>query len=370
MINLAYDHQAFCLSPYGGITRYVYELASRSASLDSFDVKILAGLYTNNYVKRDQKSIVRGLQIPTVPKTAQVLRLINSGLVGAYLQYKTPNIVHETYYSQRRIAPKSCQTVLTVYDMIHEKFGHMMPRREQRIVDAKRSAIERADHIICISEQTKRDLIETFDVIPEKLSVVHLGFSLTQNKNSDSLPIVGQPYILYVGSRRSYKNFSGLVHAYAASKEINQDIALVCFGSQAFSDSERELFQELGLNQNQVIHLSGDDNVLGHLYANAEAFIYPSLYEGFGIPPLEAMSFDCPVICSNGGSIPEIVGDAGVYFDPNSLSSIVNSLKMVLLSPLKQANLVELGKQRLTRFSWEKCAIETQNIYQGLLAKN
>ena len=124
----------------------------------------------------------------------------------------------------------------------------------------------------------------------------------------------------------------------------------------------------LGLALEQVMHVGGSDERLAAMYKGAAALVYPSKYEGFGIPPLEAMSLDCPVICSNTSSIPEVVGEAGEYFDPFDQDSIRAAIERVLQSPARRQQLVVLGRSRCKLFSWERCAEQTAAVYRRLVA--
>jgi glycosyltransferase involved in cell wall biosynthesis len=249
--------------------------------------------------------------------------------------------------------------------MIHERFPNSFSRNDVTR-RAKSAALQRADHIICISENTRRDLIETTGIPIEKTSVVHLGYSLTAMSRSALPPIPEVPYLLYVGARDGYKNFEGLLAAYARS-DLRNAFSLVCFGGGNATPRESSLIQSLGINPANIIFLHGSDSALSSLYASASAFVYPSLYEGFGIPPLEAMSFGCPVVCSNTSSMPEVVGDAAELFDPNDLDSMCTALEQVLLSTHRSQQLVALGHERIKLFSWEKCARETLDTYKRVL---
>jgi glycosyltransferase involved in cell wall biosynthesis len=251
--------------------------------------------------------------------------------------------------------------------MIHEKlrdhFSMADPASRKKAL-----AVERADHVICISEQTRQDLIELLGVNPAKTSVVHLGFRLTSQ--SDSVPESSAqtcPFLLYVGERRGYKNFNGLLQAYATSLMLRNDFDLICFGGGEFTHREKTLLQQLGLSNGNVRQVSGDDALLAEYYRSASAFIYPSLYEGFGIPPLEAMSFNCPVVCSNVSSIPEVVGNAGEMFDPYDLDSMRMAIERVVSDNVLQQTLIARGQERIKLFSWERCAQETLAIYRSIL---
>ena len=183
--------------------------------------------------------------------------------------------------------------------MIHEKYSEYL-QPDDNMSYIKLQAINRADHVICISENTRKDLIELTNIPQAKTSVVHLGFSLWIYQRRGP-KIINRPYLLFVGHRGGYKNFRRFLQAYATSKRLVQDFDVVCFGGFEFSSDELTFISSLGLTSNKVRRISGDDQVLANLYLNAAAFIYPSLYEGFGIPLLEAMSYQCPVVCSNAG---------------------------------------------------------------------
>ncbi len=172
---------------------------------------------------------------------------------------------------------------------------------------------------------------------------------------------------LYVGNRKGYKNYSGLLNAYAKSAALQSQFKLVCFGGGRFSNAEQEHRARLGLAKGQVLCFEGQDPVLASLYKNASAFVYPSMYEGFGMPPLEAMSFGCPVVCSNRAAIPEIVGDAGEYFDPHDGGEMIEAILRVTTSRPYADELRSKGNLQISKYSWHKCASETFNIYKTLL---
>jgi glycosyltransferase involved in cell wall biosynthesis len=363
-MKITYDYQTFNLQEYGGIPRYFYEIATRLSNVSGVDASILAFSYINQYLKDSPSGLVTGMQRPVLPKTGQAFGAINKELSRLWLRYQKTDILHETYYSRYGVAPNDCTIILTVYDMIHEKLSSSVTIDSDRTRKLKESAVRRADHIICISESTKTDLLEFIDVDPAKVSVIHLGHSFI--KSTPIYSDIPDPYILYIGLRQGYKNFNGLLRAYAASSKINSNFKLLCFGSHPFSKDEMKLINELNLTENQVIYAGRQDKMISHLYSNASAFIYPSLYEGFGIPPLEAMNFGCPVICSNLSSIPEVVGDAGELFDPYSINSIVTAMENVLFSTERTHELIQKGAIRKEMFSWDKCANETLQLYYSL----
>lgn len=377
-IKILFDPQIFCAQVYGGVSRYFCELASRLPAVNSnFLIKIIAPMYVNEYIKLVPTSLVRGFPAPkfifrgftlfsSYIKT--VFRLIGIGLGSIYIYLVNPDIVHETYFYPVHIFRRRTIKVLTIYDMIHEKFPSDFPPND-KTAKYKKLAASSADHIICISESTRQDVIDILGVEPNRTSVIYLGFNsftLFQGVPNDMLHFFSTPYLLYVGQRGGYKNFEKFICAYVQSKSLSEIFKVICFGGGVFTANEIRLMNDLGINRNAVLQISGNDQLLGHFYKNATAFIYPSLYEGFGIPPLEAMSQGCPVVCSLSSSIPEVVGDAGEYFDPNDILGISNAIERVVFNENRITELKFLGSRRLTKFSWDKCAQETGEMYLKL----
>ncbi len=368
-MKIVFDHKVFSWQQYGGISRYIYELAQGLATECRQDVAVVAPFYVNQYLKQAPKSLkVLGLPVKQIRRTGRILRAINWVMAWPIIRYLQPDIVHETYYSASRIAPKSTKVVLTVYDMIHERFSEQFSAFDSTIKD-KAIAVARADHIICISEQTRQDLIEFLGVNPAKTSVVYLGFSLTSKPvTPQKIDSPTRPFLLYVGDRGGYKNFEGLLRAYAESTKLKNYFDLICFGGGAFTSKEISLFQQLDLAIDAVRQVSGNDAVLVSYYQAASVFVYPSLYEGFGIPPLEAMSFNCPVVSSNVSSIPEVVGNAALMFNPNETQSIKLAIEQVVGDSALREVLIARGQERIKQFSWERCAQETLDVYRKVLA--
>lgn len=367
LVKVVYDYQIFSLQEYGGVSRYICEVAARTAKADGFNVKVAAFAYINKYLRNYNSDLVVGMPMPVVPKTTKIRSRFNAGIYKHWLQGNSPDIVHETYYSSRRLAPHSSKTVITVHDMVHEKFSSLF-RKSDEISLIKAKAILKADHVICVSKNTKRDLLDILNVDPQKVSVIYHGYFLKDSFTPQSTTVgLPQCYILFIGQREGYKNFQRLLQAFASSYKLKSDFSLVCFGGGSFSRKELDLIQRLGLIENRVKQLSGDDNTLVNLYYNASAFVYPSLYEGFGIPLLEAMSFDCPVVCSNTSSIPEVVGNAAELFDPYEPESIVEALETVLYSSERIKKLIMLGRDRIKLFSWDICADQTRLVYLSLM---
>ena len=366
-LSIAFDHQIFDLQRYGGVSRYFVEIANELARDPSLQVAIEAPLHINEYLRSVRPPVMsRALYVGGIPKIRRFAHVVNALLMPPLMRHRKPDIVHRTYYAAGQPTVKGARSVITVYDLIHERMGagmaHDKPARE------KRAAIAEADHAICISESTRRDLIELFGVDPQKTSVVHLGFSLMPAQGTFAVPLPDREFILYVGLRGNYKNFQGLLDAYAASAKLRDRFDIVCFGAAPFSAEETSAIAATGARAGAVVHLGGADSVLQQCYQRAAMFVYPSLYEGFGIPPLEAMSFSCPVLCCPVASMPEVVGEAAAFFDPGSVDSLVAAIDRVSTNSSYRAELVRRGTARLAHFSWTQCAEQTLQVYRKVMS--
>jgi glycosyltransferase involved in cell wall biosynthesis len=271
------------------------------------------------------------------------------------------DVAHHTYYWPLPDRLPVRARVTTIHDMIDEV---LVPRPVKSRL--KLQSIRQADHVICVSEYTRKTLLDFYDISPDKVSVVHLGRPQVMADISSENPVC-QPYILYVGPRSGYKNFDRLLAAYAASDRLKRDFRMACFGGGPFTADEKSAFVASGIAPDSVLHFTGDDAVLHASYRGAALFVYPSLYEGFGLPPLEAMALGSPVACSNATSIPEIVGEAGEYFDPGHAESITHAMEAVLYSGTRRQELIRLGYERALGFGWDRCARETLDIYRAIV---
>jgi len=249
--------------------------------------------------------------------------------------------------------------------MIHEKFASKYPElgNNKKIFNQKKELIYKAPKVIAISESTRNDLVEIYGVDANKIDVIYLGSSFNANSESNQ-PILSKPYILFVGSRSGYKNFSFCVEALHENLK-NNDISFVCAGGGGFNHDEIDLINHLGLND-LVIQYSITDQILANLYKYSIAFVFPSLYEGFGIPVLEAFACNTPCLLSNGGSLPEVGGEAAVYFDPLNADSINNSINLILDDKNLRNGLINSGNQRLNIFSWKNTYDKTIKFYNTL----
>jgi glycosyltransferase involved in cell wall biosynthesis len=209
-------------------------------------------------------------------------------------------------------------------------------------------------------------LIRLYGTDPKKISVVHLGCDVVSLASETKKGNSGRPYLLYVGLRSGYKNFNRFVQAYAASAQLRDSFDIVAFGGGNLTTTEQDFLQGLQLRTGEVRQIDGDDAMLAQYYCNASALVYPSSYEGFGLPPLEAMAYRCPVVSSNASVMPEVIGDAAEFFDPLNIDSIACAIQNVVLSPTRVKDLVAKGLERVTQFNWRRCAEEHLAVYEKL----
>lgn len=303
-----------------------------------------------------------GHRRPLIPKTGVIFSALSDFYFEKYFIRKYDyDIYHSTYY--KLLASKfRGKRVVTVYDMIHERFNNPFYEKDPTVVN-KKNICYSADGIICISQSTKNDLIEYLDIDEEKINVIYLANSL--NKSNDFKRLVNDPYILFVGHRSGYKNFDVLFKAYCSNRSIKENFYLVCFGGGNFSKTEQALFDGYNVS-GRLKQFAGPDRILTNLYSYASAFIFPSFYEGFGLPVLEAMHLGCPVIISDRSSLPEVAGSAGLYFNPESAEDLSEKLEKVLSDTKLRESLIIKGYQQEKKFSWDICAKNTLDFYQTL----
>ena len=368
-MRILYDHSVFQNQRFGGISRYFYELITRVLKEKDVEVDLFQGIHVNECDLSSNKSLYNSYlgykpKLNISPFIRSHLFVVpNKILFGGFYRTSNADVYHPTYYYQGIKKYQKAPIVLTVYDMIHELYPNQL-RYSKYTIDAKRISIETADKIICISNNTKKDLMEINNVPEDKIEVIYLANSLPKSNNYLNITKefgIRKPYLFYVGDRNGlYKNFSTLLDAYTSSLKDRFD--LVCFGGGPFNKNELSIINKAKCN-NKVFQLSASDYILSSLYQNAFAFVCPSHYEGFGLPLVEAMGMKCPVIAANTSSIPEVVGDAGILFDPNYKEDLIEAVELLENDTDKRKELITMGFKRESIFSWDKTVKETLKVY-------
>lgn len=308
-----------------------------------------------------------------VPKTLfklfeGVFRKINRNRSLSAISKGAFDVFHPTYYDTFFLDDLGGKPfVLTIHDMTHERFPQYFSAKDCTIANKKLLATH-ATRIIAISESTKKDIVELLGIDESKIDVIYHGLDARAVAEGCPQELQGQRYILYVGERRRYKNFENTAIAFAKLKKNNPDLSLVMTG-RPVSESENKLFEDLGIGESVKVYTDVSDDVIMQLYHNAQLFVYPSLYEGFGIPILEAFSQNCPVVLSKASCFPEVAGDAAEYFAPESVEEQYDALNRVLSDNVLRETLIRKGRERLSHFTWEETVRNTEKTYEKALGK-
>lgn len=363
-MKVLFDHQIFLAQKHGGISRYFVELAKNFPS-ENNSVDIFSPLYINEYLHHlNQPNVkIHGMYINKIPRFKGIISEMSCMLNSKYLSCKDYDIFHETYYSKKQTKELKQPLITTIHDMIHELYPESFLKSD-RTAFHKKEATKRADRIIAISNSTKRDLINILGVDENKIDVIYHGCTLPKVQDVISLDI--PPYILYVGARGGYKNFKRVLKSYSASKLLCENFDLICFGGGSWTKEETIMISSLKI-ESKVKLILGDDAKLVGLYKNARCLVYPSLYEGFGFPPLEAMAHGCPSVVSNASSMPEVCEKAAIYFNPEDVEDMRDKIQKVCFDEEVRKKVIDEGVIQVSKFSWEKCADETLQTYRKAL---
>jgi len=383
-MKILFDHQAFTFQKYGGISRYFAQLISNLPTDIIADIGIRYS--DNEYLK--QTHIVNNLQSLFQPidifcpkikfpykrklfKYIQRKQLLNyptaydqnKKITIELLKKQDFDIFHPTYFDDYFLDYIGSKPfVLDIHDMIYEIYPEMFndPETSRR----KATLAHKANHIIAVSEKTKQDVIQILGVPENKISVIYRGNSFDESILTPSIELP-KDYLLFVGERDNYKNFIFTLAALHQILKKNKNIILLCTG-KPFNETEKRYISNLGI-ESQLMTVSVNDNELFWLYSHAKAFIFPSYYEGFGIPILEAFQAGCPVILSNTSCFPEIAQDAALYFNPKSMDEIRSTINKVLNNDDLRQELIAKGYERSKAFSWEDSVNKTIKIYESVL---
>jgi glycosyltransferase involved in cell wall biosynthesis len=295
------------------------------------------------------------------------------------LRRERPDLYHAPHY----VLPAGvrCPSVVTIHDCIHLMFPQYLPNRLAYAYARAQmwSAARRSDCILTVSEASKRDILHLFNVPPEKIVVVYNAidshFAVTPSQEAVSRVReryqLDHKFVLYVGNIKPHKNLVRLIEAFHQLRQGElADLKLLIIGDQIskLPSLRRAVHRHKLHKQVRFLGYVGDDQ-LAILYRLASVFVFPSLYEGFGLPPLEAMASGTPVVASNVSSLPEVVGDAAVLVNPYDVDAIVDGLRRVLTDPALAANMSRKGIERAREFSWERSVAKTWAVYQTIAGK-
>ena len=373
----------FDLSPavhhHAGIGRYAYELLTALTRLDRAN----AYRVFHNRLAPGECIDAPLDQLPrtVIPLTAKPWRM--SVLLADFLRVPMDRWIPgvDVFHGTDHLLPpfSRARTVFTLHDLIFKFFpeyhlplnraflGLMLPR-----------FLRRADAIIAVSECTKRDAIRLYHLPPERITVIYEGVDPALRPESDSARIAqararyahDQPFILYLGTIEPRKNIVALIDAVRALRARGLPHRLLIAGRKGWLyQPTLDHVAQMGMSDAVDFLDYVPDAELPALFSACDAFVFPSLYEGFGLPPLEAMACSAPVVCSNTSSLPEVVGDAAVLFDPRDIGEIASAIERVVSDAALRDELRAKGIAQAAKFSWERAARETLAVYESVCKK-
>lgn len=363
--RILFDYQVFSEQCHGGVSRYFFELLRRLPALGTAPYLPLK-LFNNTYLRGTTEG--RGALYcggVSFRGKNRLMSMLNRRTSRAALRAGGFDVFHPTYFDPYFLDNLCGKPfVLTIYDMIHELFPkNFSAPREIKMSEWKRILASKAAKIITISDKTREDVVRLLGVNPKKVQTIHLANSIDPAAAVWPEGLNVKPgYLLFVGGRAGYKNFTFMARALAPLLE-KEGIPLVCAGGGKFTTEEEALLSGIGLKN--VVQCEAGDSQLAWLYSNALALVFPSLYEGFGIPVLEAFACGCPVALSSTGSLPEVGGEAAVYFDPTSAGGISDCVSGLLYDSALRESLRTKGRSRLNDFSWDRTAEKTLSVYNS-----
>ncbi|MCL2680080.1 MAG: glycosyltransferase family 4 protein [Coriobacteriia bacterium] len=388
MTRVIYDYQAFAMQQTGGVSRYFAQLIQtlqrhpELAVEPLLEVSFAANRYLRDELNIDSKvragEFFHRYQGRGQGKLQAIGNIANKHAAFRLLLQQPNALYHPSYFDpwflamqkqQKRLSSQRLM-VVTVHDMIHELLPDQVA--DPHTTDNKRLMMQRADALVAVSQTTQADIIKLYPELAEKITVIHHGATLTDDIPTGTFHH-DTPYLLFVGNRWSYKNFSSVAHACADIFADYPDLSLLCAGGGPFTATEMQLLHSLNI-AHRTVQCSPDDSTLKALYQGAELFVFPSQYEGFGMPVLEAMGNGAPCVLSSSSSLPEVGADAALYFDAQGenggAAELATQCKRILGSSETRAQLAAAGHKRAAQFSWHKCATQHANLYTNLYHKH
>lgn len=373
-MRILLDPQIFSDQLFGGISRYYTEVYSNLNKRDGVSVILPIVNSKNVYIQNSD------LFIKASKSKLNLIAVLNSLGIStrSYSKSETEKAIKNaflssnfdlfipTYYNPYfldSIGEKPF--VLTVYDMIHELFPQYFINDIHNVVANKRLLIEKATKIIAVSNNTKKDIVRLYPHIDaSKIEVIYHGNSIkVHNDVKVDLP---NKYILFVGSRWFYKNFTFFIETIKEMLYKDKSLHVLCAGGGEFTPEEKQFIKDLGL-EDQVLFKYFQENELGQYYKNAICFVFPSNYEGFGIPVLESMACGCPIVLTNNSSFPEVAGDAGVFFEMDDADDLRNKINSLINDENLRNDYILKGYEQVKKFTWNGASQQCLELFQKII---
>jgi glycosyltransferase involved in cell wall biosynthesis len=388
-MNIAIDIRCLLENNYSGVPQYTYHLLKNLFKIDS---KNQYYLFYNKYNSKDIFSNIKEINELTEFKNVKIvgfdypnkffnlaLRLFNYPKIDKLIERQTGDKIDLFFLPNPNFISLSaeCKLIMTMHDLSFERYPEFFAGKDNFGIDYLRGRFwhkyvgvknicQKADKIIAVSESTKNDLVDIYGIEEKKIQVVYEAPSV-RIMNYELRIKNKEEYILFLGTLEPRKNIESIIKAFEllTTNYKLPTINLKIAGKKGW------LYEHLfELVENSKVkdrikfigYVAEEDKA--ELYTNAKLFIFPAYYEGFGLPPLEAMSYGCPVVVSNSSSLPEVVGDAGILVNPYNISEIAQAMKEILSDEELRNDLIAKGLKRAEMFSWEKTARETLEIFE------
>lgn len=362
-MKILFDHQIFAWQKYGGVSKYFCELICRLPK-EAWDISLI--LSNNHYIDefdfyKSSKHFFynfpfRGLEriMLELNKPYSVLKILQGNF----------DIFHQTHFGSYSFPfLKNKRMVTTFHDTNFSTYNINYKQEKMQ-----KKALDRADRVIAISNNTKNDIISTFNYADvNNIEVIHHGVSKPIPDIILGERLIKDDYILYVGRREEYKNFKRIVEAFSlvVQNKNYKNLKLVCTADK-FSNDEISLFKSKNISSN-LLHMPCNELQMGNLYKNALLFVFPSIYEGFGMPILEAMSYECPTVVANASCFPEISGDASLFFNPYEVEDMYDKILFCIDDSTIRDALINRGKDLCSKMTWEHCVDKHWRLYNSLV---
>ena len=365
-MQVTIDDQIFLAQRRGGISRYFTELITAFRSSRELEIEAVTPfryVMSEHLIERDPLRYSKP-PLPAAVQRRKVLRTLNSAQLLVRADH--PRIMHHTYYFSEYLRRPAVARLCTIYDMIPEHFPELFPDENPHL--GKDLYVHACDALLCISNTTKADVLRHYGSLDKPVVVTPLGVG----EEFFSAPAVSDrvdPYVLFVGRRGGYKNFDTLLRALSMLSAGHRTVELLCVGGPPFDNTELERIGSLNLREQVTQRVVGGDDLPG-LYAGAICFVFPSLYEGFGLPIVEAFAAGCPVVLAEMDCSVEVGADAAQFFGASDDEALAGIIERMIDDPASREHWISEGRTRALDYRWFKTAKLTAEVYRNLAHQN
>jgi glycosyltransferase involved in cell wall biosynthesis len=361
LTRVAFDDQIFTGQARGGVARYYTELLAALRAHPELGIQVDTPFrwVVNDHLLDHDPVHYRRAPLPAALQRAKVLRLLNQLRFGR--ARRRAGLLHHTHFSLEALEQPATKRICTVYDMIPELFPEYVPGDAHQ---AKTAYVDACDAVLCISETTRTDVLRHYGSLDKPVVATPLGVGEAFFGGRPTATRWGD-YVLFLGHRFTYKDFDVALRAFARLAPAHPQLRLLCAGGPPFSPEELARLDELGIAA-RVDHAVPEDHELPDVYASARCFVFPTRYEGFGLPTVEAFAAGCPVVLADQPCSVEVGGEAALFFPAGDDDALAAHVERLLADEQERARCIEAGRQRAQTFTWLETARRTAAVYREL----